>query len=350
MTFCVFAIPGDLATPTGGYAYARKILPFLQDTMAVRVCTLPAGFPFPSEEELQETGRTIADANGIGGVLLADGLAYGAFPASLIEKIKYPIIALVHHPLGLEEGVSTAEKALLLASERTALEFARHIVVTSPATARTLSEIFGVGPAKITVAEPGVLAGAQALGASQGEPLHIVSVGTITPRKGFDVLVEALHAVRDLGWRTTIAGALDRSPETVSALKEKIARLGLSDRVQLAGSLDEASISALYRSGDVFALSSLYEGYGMAFAEAMAHGLPVVASGGGAVRDTVPDDAGFVCAAGDVSAISNALRLMLSNPVLRKRKAQSAWSHAQGLPTWKQTAALIAEVLLRNAK
>jgi glycosyltransferase involved in cell wall biosynthesis len=123
----------------------------------------------------------------------------------------------------------------------------------------------------------------------------------------------------------------------------------LEERVRLAGQLDEATLSALYSSADVFALASLYEGYGMAFAEAMAHGLPVVASGEGAVSDTVPSSAGLVCAAGDVPAFAEALRSLLSNAALRREMAKGAWRHGQTLPAWTRTADTIAKVLEQAA-
>jgi glycosyltransferase involved in cell wall biosynthesis len=172
-----------------------------------------------------------------------------------------------------------------------------------------------------------------------------VSVGSLTPRKGYGVLIDALNDVRDLPWRATIAGSLDRSPETAALVRRKLSEYGFEERVRLAGQLDEATLSALYSSADVFALASLYEGYGMAFAEAIAHGLPVVASGEGAVRDTVPRSAGFVCAAGDVAGFAEALRSLLSNAALRREKAEGAWGHGQTLPNWASTAATIAQVI-----
>ncbi len=347
MTKCVFAIPGDLATTSGGYAYARKILPLLADRMEIDICALPGEFPFPSEAGLSEAARALAAAEGR--VLLIDGLAFGALPVHIIASLKSPIVALVHHPLGLEEGLSLADKSHFLLTEGEALASARHIVVTSPATARALSSLFGIRAEKITIAEPGIMSGPRAKGAGAGAPLHIVSVGTLTPRKGFGVLVDALHEVREMHWRATIAGPLDRAPETAAAVVEKIAAYGLGDRIRLTGALDEAAVSALYRSGDIFALASFYEGYGMAFAEAMAHGLPVVASGGGAVADTVPPDAGFVCPTGDVAGIAEALRALLSNSDLRQAKAAAAYKHGQTLPGWVETANIIAGVLEREA-
>ena len=350
MTLCAFAIPGDLATPTGGYVYARKILPLLAKRLRIEVCQLPAGFPLASEAELDEAAAALAALDTPGTVFFIDGLAYGALPVSTLESLKGPIVALVHHPLGLEEGLSPSEKAHLLQTEEEALALAEHIVAPSHGTARELTRLFSVPARKITVAEPGVLRGKRAQGAPAGQPPHIVSVGTMTPRKGYGVLIDALNVVRDSPWRATIAGSLDRSPETTALVRRKLTEYGLEERVRLAGQFDEATLSSLYSSADIFALASFYEGYGMAFAEAMAHGLPVVASGEGAVRDTVPISAGFVCAAGDMAAFAEALRVLLSNAALRREKAEGAWRHGRTLPDWACTANTIAHILKQAAR
>ncbi len=349
MTRCVFAVPGDLATPAGGYLYARKILPLLAQRLSIEVCQLPAGFPIPSKTEAEEARTLLGRVDAPGTVFLIDGLAYGALTVSAIEALKQPVVALVHHPLGLEEGLSPSEKALLLKTEREALELARHIVVPSYGMGRELMRLFRVAADKITVAEPGILRGKRAEGASDGAPPLIVSVGSLTPRKGFPVLIEALNEVRDLPWRATIAGSADLSPETAALVQRKLSDYGFDNRVQLVGQLDETRLSALYSSADIFALASLYEGYGMAFAEAIAHGLPVVASGEGAVRDTAPPAAGFVCATGDAAAFADALRALLSNQALRREKAEGAWRHGQTMPDWMRTADKVAHVLEQAA-
>jgi glycosyltransferase involved in cell wall biosynthesis len=344
MTAFVFAIPGDLSSPAGGYLYARKIVPLLAERLGMAVCPLPAGFPAPSEAEVDEAAAFFA-AQAPDTALLVDGLAYGALPATVLRAAKCAVVPLVHHPLGLEEDFSAAERVRLLKTEGEALALARHAVVPSEGTARELTRLYAVPAGAMTVAEPGVLRGKRAFGAPPGEPLHIVSAGTLTPRKGFGVLIDALNEVRDLSWRATIAGDADRSPETAALVRQKIAGLGLDDRVRLAGHLGEEAISSLYSSGDIFALASLYEGYGMVFAEAMAHGLPVVASGEGAVRETVPAGAGFACATGDARTFADALRALLLDAPLRRAKAEFAWAHGQTLPYWGDTADKIAEVL-----
>jgi glycosyltransferase involved in cell wall biosynthesis len=313
--------------------------------MDIEVCYLPGGFPFPSPAELRETETALAGFDAPDRAFLFDGLAFGAMPSTLISVLKGPIVALVHHPLGLEAGLDAAQSESLLRCEREALAFARHIIVPSRATADALSELFGVDGNRITVAEPGVSRGPRAAGTPAGQPLHIVSVGAVTPRKGFSVFADALNGVRDLDWRATIAGSLDRSPESVLALRAKIAGYGLEDRVTLAGPMNETALSVLYASGDIFALATQYEGYGMVFAEAMAHGLPIVASGEGAVRDTVPETAGLLCETGNAAAFADGLRRLLGDRSLREAKAQGAWEHGQTLPKWQDTATIIADVL-----
>ncbi len=349
MTHCVFAIPGDLATPNGGYLYARKILPLLAERIGAEFCALPAGFPLPSEAELNEAAAALLAHDAPGAVFLIDGLAYGALPVPALEALKAPLVALIHHPLGLEEGLSPSGKAHLLKTEGDALALAEHIVSPSYGTVRELARLFEIPGDKITVAEPGILRGKRAAGSSVGEPLHIVSVGSLTPRKGFGVLIDALNEVRDLPWRATFAGSADLSPETAALVRRKLSDYGFDEKVRLAGQIDEAALSALYSSGDVFALASFYEGYGIAFAEAISHGLPVIASGDGAVRDTVPEVGGFVCAAGDAAAFAEALRALLSNADLRREKAEGAWRRGQTLPDWASTADVIAVVLQRAA-
>jgi glycosyltransferase involved in cell wall biosynthesis len=349
MTACILAIPGDLSNSAGGYLYARKIIPLLAERLAIAVCSLPAGFPAPSEAEVSQAAALLA-AQAPDTVLLVDGLAYGALPAAVLTALKNPVVPLIHHPLGLEEDFSVSERSRLLKMEGEALALARRVIVPSRGTARELTRLYGVPASAIAVAEPGVLRGKRAAGAPPGEPPHIVSAGALTPRKGFGVLLDALNEVRDLPWRATIAGAADRSPDTAALVRRKIAAFGLDKRVRLAGHLGEEAISALYNSADIFALASLYEGYGMVFAEAMAHGLPVVASGEGAVRETVSAGAGFVCATGDVGAFADALRALLSDASLRRGKAAFAWEHGQTLPRWRDAADKIAEVLTRAAQ
>jgi glycosyltransferase involved in cell wall biosynthesis len=347
VTDAVFAIPGDIDLPTGGYAYDRRVLALLSAAgVTAQHLQLPGSFPAPSEADLAETGRRLATVPA-NAVLLIDGLAYGAMPPDIIRRLKAPIVALVHHPLCLEAGLAPARRDELRELEQSALAMARHIVVTSPTTAQTLIDDFSVPADKIMVAVPGTDAAPRAKGT--GKPLQLLSVGSVVPRKAFDVLVHALAPLAELDWRLSIVGAMDRSPEALATLEDAIAQAGLEHRVRLVGPAKQRELDVHYGAADIFAMPSLYEGYGMVLAEAMARGLPIVCTTGGAAASTVPDAAGIKVPPGDIEAFSDAVGRLIADPELRRQMADAAWTAGQALPRWEATARQIAEVLRRFA-
>jgi glycosyltransferase involved in cell wall biosynthesis len=349
MTPAIFAIPGDIELPTGGYMYDRRVLGLLpQMGVAARHLQLPGSFPNPSAADLSETGRLLA---GIapGDVTMIDGLAYGAMPTEVVERVRAPIVALVHHPLCLEAGLTQARQDALRSLETAALALARRVVVTSRVTARTLVADFAVPSNKIMVAEPGTYPAPRAKGSAAG-PLQLLSVGAIVPRKACDILVRALGALKDRDWRLTIAGPTDRSPEALAAVRAAIGETALGDRITLAGPLSQERLADCYASADALLLASLYEGYGMVLAEAMARGLPIVCTTGGAAVETVPDAAAIKVPPGDERALSRAIQRVLDDTGLRRRMADASWAAGQKLPRWEDTARIVAGVVREVAQ
>lgn len=342
----VFAIPGDLASPTGGYAYARRMLKDLP-AQGVDIVHLPlgAGFPFPTDAELAATAATFA-AMPRDAVLLIDGLACGVLPASLLQGRR--CVALVHHPLGHETGLSDAARRQLLASERAALAAVDAVVATSVPTGRVLVSEFDVPTDRLTIAEPGTDPAPRA--PADGEPPHLIAVGAVSPRKGYDVLVAALTRLSALPWRATIVGSLDRTPEEAARLRALIAGAGLAGRIVLAGACGDAALERAYASADVFVMASHYEGYGMVLTEALARGLPVVATRVGAADERVPDAAGLKVPPGDAAALAAALATVLGDRERRSAMAEAAWRAGQALPRWDDAAAAIAGVIRSVAR
>lgn len=338
-----FAIPGDIGTPTGGYAYDRQVMASLAAFgVDVSHLALPGGFPAPTDAELEETGRLLA-AVPADSVLLIDGLALGALPEAYLTAVRAPIVAMLHHPLGLETGLDPETSRRLLETEQAALKYARHIIVTSQTTADTLRDLGFAPPPPVTVAEPGTEAAPRATGGTEG--LQILSVGAIVPRKGHDLLIEALAGLTHLDWRCAIVGSRDRDSAFAIALTRRVAEAGLSERIRFYGPLGATDIARHYALADIFALPSRYEGYGMVFAEALARGLPIVAAKAGAVPATVPADAGILVAPEDVPALRDALARLITDAGLRQTLSDAAWDHAQRLPRWKDTAKIVADVL-----
>ncbi len=338
-----FAIPGDLDAPTGGYAYARKVLQLLPAfDVTPHHIALPAGFPDPGEDDLGQTRRLLDQLHPETPILF-DGLAYGALPAALSGSIASPVIALVHHPLARETGLDDLRRRQLEVSERTALGHAAAVIATSAHTRRLLVSDYGVEEDKLTIAEPGTEPARRASGT--GRPFRLLTVGALIPRKGYTVLIEALGQLGDDSWHLTIVGSPDHDPAEANRIREHVMASGLRRQIDLRGVVPAIELERLYDCADLFVMPSLYEGYGMVLAEAMAHGLAIVCTTGGAAAETVPDDAAIKVAPDNAPQLADAIGKLLTDAAERERLAECAWQAGCRLPRWPDTAERIANVI-----
>ena len=177
---------------------------------------------------------------------------------------------------------------------------------------------------------------------SNGGVVSLLSVGSVVPVKGYDLLIAAVATLTDMPWRLTIAGDRTRNPAVAAQLDADIKAHGLGDRVAVLGAVPHELIVELYLASDVFVLASRFEGYGMALAEAIAHGLPVVSTMAGAIPDTVPAGTGLLVPPDDTAALAQALRRLISDRAERQRLAMKARAAAAQLPTWQDSARLFA--------
>src|SRR5262249_10538297 len=160
----------------------------------VTVVRLDDSFPAPTVAARREAAAALA-AVPDRGLAVIDGLAFGALPdEALAHAERLRLIALVHHPLALETGLDPRQGEALEASERRALRLACHVVVTSRATAATLVR-YAVEPRRITVVEPGTDPAPVAHGTALTGTVALLTVATLTPRKGYELLLDALAAV-----------------------------------------------------------------------------------------------------------------------------------------------------------
>jgi glycosyltransferase involved in cell wall biosynthesis len=345
-----FVLPGDPETRTGGYGYDRRMVAGLRALgWEVRVHALSDRFPSPTTVDLAAAARTFAafadDAR-----VLVDGLAFGALPeVAAQEARRLRLVALVHHPLAAETGLTPGQQDRLRRGERAALATARAVVVTSAETAAALGP-YGVSPKRIVVVEPGTDPAPLSHGSAArgGENVRLLCVGTLTPRKGHDLLVRALAALRHHAWRLDCVGSATRSPATAAALAEGVATLGLQDRVRWRGELEPATLDAAWDAADLLVSPSRHEGYGMAVAEALAHGLPVVATDVGAAARLIGEEAGLVVPVDDQPALEQALARVLGDAATRERLAEGAARVRQRLPSWAHACRALA-VALREA-
>ncbi len=309
-------VPGRIDQATGGYRYAQRMLACWRTAgHDVSLCELAGRHP-DADALARKAAAACVAARRPGETLLIDGLAMPAFDGLL------PIpraVALVHHPLGLETGLAPDEAAALLAREARMLAAFDGIVATSAATLGDLRAM-GLGARPLAAADPGTDAAGR-IAARRGAPT-ILTVATLTPRKDHRTLLRALARLPHRRWSAVFVGSTDRDRACAAGVRAEVRRLRLGKRVRLAGERDMAALSAFYRRASVFALASRHEGYGMAFAEALAHGLPVAGARAGAVPSVVPRKAGILVRPGDARALACALRT-LTGPAGRRYAANA---------------------------
>jgi glycosyltransferase involved in cell wall biosynthesis len=339
----VFAVPGELDTATGGYAYDRRMMAELTDLgWTVRHLALPGRFPQPTAQDISAADAALG-ALEAGQSIVIDGLAYGALAKSAAaHATRLRITALVHHPLALEGGLSLEARRIVAGAEARALAAAHTVATTSSTTARTLVADYGLDEDQIFIAPPGTDPGPVARG--RGAPPVLVAVGALVPRKGHDLLIAALATLTDLDWRCRIVGDAARDPDWAAEMAARVRRAGLDERITFTGEVADAR--AEIAAADLFVLASRHEGYGMAYAEAMAQGLPVVGCVVGHVPALVPEEAGVLVAPDDAPALALALRTLLVHPQRRQALAAGARRAAARLPTWPDSARMLERALL----
>ena len=341
-----FVVPGALNQRTGGYIYDRKIVEGLRaDGWSIDVHELKGRFPDVDDEARRSARSAVGSMTD--GIAIIDGLALPAFQ-DLADQLPNPWVGLIHHPLALETGLSEAEMASFAALESRLMRKASKLIVTSPRTKRDLSK-FDVDPANVVVIEPGVEPVAMATGSGSDKPISLLSVGTLTRRKGYPILLNALASLVDFDWHLTIVGSDAWDPLHAAEIRNLVQTLDLIERVDIFGEQDEAGLSSFYHRADLFVLASHHEGYGMVLAEALARGLPIISTTAGAIPDTVPALAGKLVPPGDAGALAEAIRNLLTDSQLYKGVKQGAKTARNSLTDWKTAAGLFGREIEKLA-
>ena len=341
-------VPGALEQRTGGYIYDARIVGGLCELgWQVDVHNLVGTFPDADANARASLTSTLAGIPDDARVVI-DGLAMGGLPEPVrAERARLRILSLVHHPLADETGLDERQRARFVTLERDALAACTGVLVTSEFTARRLG-MFGVELACVRAVRPGTDRARRAIGPGADAAPALLCVASVTPRKGQDVLMHALSRLRDLRWTCVCAGSLDRVPGYARMVRGLTRETGLAGRVRFPGECEPALLDDLYDRASLFVLPSHYEGYGMALADALARGLPVVSTTAGAIPHTMPGDASVLVPPGDDAALGEALKSLLaggSGAARRAELARAARRHAERLPGWTQAAQAFADAL-----
>lgn len=341
-----FVIPGDIDTRTGGYRYDKRIIEeLIQLDCRVELIALQGDYPFPTAAQLNDALLTIVGVPD-DSLVVMDGLAFSTMPEIIqAQSHRLEITALIHHPLALETGLTPAQQETLMHRETQCLSYAERVITTSRNTAELLRN-YQVASDRIFPVLPGTDRGNVAEGSSTNT-VNLFCVATLTPRKGHAVLLKALQSLRQYPWHLYCAGNKDRDAQTTHDLIQQISADGLDDRVSLLGELDDEQLSAWYQCSDLFVLASFHEGYGMVLDEAIAHGLPIVCTNGGAMKDTVPAGAGLLVPVDDPIALSQAIEKFLTDNDVRRALTNQALIAREQLRSWASAATEFADTLVR---
>jgi glycosyltransferase involved in cell wall biosynthesis len=311
-------VPADIddpARPSGGNVYDRRVCAGLRERgWTVHEHAVPAA-------------GDVLGAIPDGAVVLIDGMLAAPAADVLVPAAgRVREVVLVHMPFG--------------GREREVLAAATAVVTTSHWARQRLAELYGV---LAHVAEPGVDGADLVPGSAAGD--RLLCVAALTPGKGHDVLLDALARVDDLAWECTCAGSLVRDPACADAIRARA-----PERVRFAGPLTGADLERAYAAADLLVLPSRAESYGMVITEALARGVPVLASDVGGVSEALGhgDDGtrpGLLVPLGDPDALAAALRAWLGDGDLRERLRRVARERRATLRAWADTTSDLAGVL-----
>jgi len=342
----------DPSRPSGGNTYDRRLVAGLNDLgWHVHEHEVVGAWPYPDSAALAGVGALLADVPP-GALVLVDGLVACCADAVLgPEGDRLRLVVLVHMPLGPADPAAAA-------GERRVLSAASAVVTPSRWTRDLLLDTYALDPRVVHVARPGVDARPVAPGTAHGGEL--LCVAAVTSHKGHTDLADALTLVADLPWRCVCAGSLALDAARVADVRDRLTGAGLAERVSFPGPLTGVALDQAYAAADLLVLPSLAETYGMVVTEALARGIPVLATSvgglpealGSAVDRSDGDGSdvglpGLLVPPGRPDRLAAALRSWLGHDDLRARLRQRALERRRTLTPWSRTAAEVSGVLER---
>lgn len=332
----VLITEAPVESATGASAYHRRLIDAWQSVSGdAKVIGLDA----PVSEDFAAS----IDAEA---AIVVEAAAFEKAALALPPLLQRGAVALVHHPTALEPGAAPERRAARKALESSVLPKFRRVVTASEPIAARLKSEFGVSEDRLRVVVPGTAPQSRRHINPErpfGTPCTVLSLGTLTYRKGHDLLLRALAGLPDLDWRLILAGEA-RDPAYAAELDSLAENLGIQARVERTGALDGDALEEAWNRAEVFALATRFEGFGMAIAEAMARGLPVAITDGGAAGSLVPAQAGVVAPVDDLAQFIKALRRLVFSPPLRAEMGAAGYAHARNLPGWTDQARAFAAV------
>ncbi len=336
-----FITVGDPRRLTGGYLYHARVLDGLRRE-GIAVEEIVASGVSPAEQEAAAEFDARLDPRHFD-VIVVDALAR-VVCAPYIDRWREvcPVVAMVHELPSVAgyRGAAWGRKY-----EEPLLRADRLISVSDHG--KSILKSRGVPDGRIRIVPPGFDRLSPNTG---GEPVRddalvrVLCVAQWIPRKGILDLVQAWVACERPGATLELIGETGVVPAYTASVRAAVAGSSGASII-VSGPVNDEALEAAYAAANLFALPSRYEGYGIVYAEALAHGLPVIAYDIGPIPGLVGGEAGLLVPPGDIDALSEALGLLLGDVALRDRMSSAAYRRAKHLPRWEDTVAGFRRVL-----
>jgi glycosyltransferase involved in cell wall biosynthesis len=343
-TTVYFVVPDAIDDPdrvSGGNLYDRRVREGLHSSgWDVRMILIPEGSGTLAARALSQ----LPD----GGLIVIDGLiAVRESEALRSHSGRLRIVVLAHMVASLlhEATTDASRVAASVDRERKALRAANRIIATS---GWTRSELIGrdfVEPQRVVVAYPGTDPAAITVPSRSGG--RLLCVGVVAPHKGQDLLVGALARLTDVdGWTCEFVGSLAAAPGFVDELRQILQRTALESRTTFTGILAGRPLEDAYGRADLVVVPSRNESFSMVAAEALAHGIPVLAARVGGIPEAISSPAaGILVPTEDADALEVELRRWWASPPRRTELKTAAVEARATTRQWSATIAVIASTL-----
>lgn len=326
----------DPQRPSGGNVYDRRLCHELP-TWGWTVHEIPVAgaWPAPTRADLDAFDAVLAELPD-DAIVLVDGLIASGAERLVEAARRLRVVVLVHMP----DATDRIEGAVLRA--------AACVVTTSTWSWSRLLERHHLPRDRVWAAAPGVDPVPPAAGSQAG--MQLLAVGPVTPAKGHDVLINAFAELAEFDWHCIVAGSLDLDPDFVASVRRRADRAGIADRLEFAGPLTRDALGEVRSRTDLLISASRREAYGMVVTEALAAGIPVIATHVGGLPEAVGQASdgtipGLVIPADNAGQLAASLRQWLTDAALRSQWRASATLRRQELTSWSETARIVSDVL-----
>ena len=345
-------IYGSLDTMSGGYLYDRRLVDHHREQGDhVEIISLPwRSYLLHLTDNLHY--HLPADLD----ILIEDELNHPSLLMVNAQPHPYPIVSLVHN-LHSSEKRPAWQNTFYRALERQYLRSVDGFIFNSQTTRQAVNLLVEGSPSSV---RPNIVAtpGGDRLGsltfeeahrrAIQPGPLRLIFLANVTPLKGLHVLLEAINQMSS-DFRLDVVGSLEVDTAYAREMQYFTMANGLQPRVAFHGILDGPHLIDKIKQAHVLVIPSFYEGFGIAYLEGMAFGLPAIGTTAGAIPQLISDgENGYLIEPGDSKMLAHRLQALAADRELLARMSLAALRHFQLQPTWAQSMESIRKYLLRT--